>query len=102
MGYDSYTFGFNEPTLASLAYVCYFLAFLFYSGYLMARSSRALRVARGQVALVGAGVGGASVVGSVYWDGTQPRAPSGVRIGSHSIPSPVSGGPSTSKMVPSE
>src|SRR5437660_10177458 len=57
MGFDSYTFGFNEPTLASMAYVCYFLAFVFYSGYLMARSSRSLRVARGQTALAGAGAG---------------------------------------------
>jgi len=60
MGFDSYTFGFNEPTLASLAYVCYFLAFVFYSGYLMARSARSLRVARGQAVLAGAGAGASS------------------------------------------
>src|SRR3954447_17617193 len=57
MGFDSYTFGFNEPTLASLAYVCYFLAFMFYSAYLMSRSARSLRVAGGQTALAGAGAG---------------------------------------------
>lgn len=55
MGFQEYTFGFNEPTMASLAYVCYLLAFVFYSGYLMAKSSRSLKVARGTVALAGAG-----------------------------------------------
>ena len=60
MGFEEFTFGLNEPTLTSLAYICYLLAFIFYSGYLVARSSRALRVPRGQVALAGAGgmVGG--------------------------------------------
>src|SRR5437870_614318 len=58
MGFQSYVFGFNEPTFTSLAYVCYLLAFMSYSAYLMSRSSRALRAPRGRIALAGAGAGG--------------------------------------------
>src|SRR5437879_200190 len=77
MGFDSYVFGFNEPTLASLAYVCYFLAFVFYSAHLIARSSRSLRAVSGP-ALVGAGAsaGGAGTVdvGVSYDEGdARPR-----------------------------
>lgn len=61
MGFDSYTFGLNEPTLTSFAYVCYLAAFLFYSGYLMTKSGRALRVSRSQMALAGASGGGGTV-----------------------------------------
>src|SRR5438128_1218546 len=58
---------FNEPTLTAFAYLCYLLAFLFYAGFLVSRSARALRVPKGQVALAGAGAG-ASVGGSIEVD----------------------------------
>lgn len=74
MGFQQYTFGFNEPTLTSLAYICYLLAFVFFSGYLMARSSRSLRVARSNMTLAGAGGGGGTVDMSVsYGDAIESR-----------------------------
>ncbi len=60
MGFQSPTIGFNEPTLTSLAYFCYLLAFLFYSGYLVSRSAQALTFRRSRVALAMAGAGGAT------------------------------------------
>ena len=62
MGFESYVFGFNEPTLTSAAYLLYLLAFMCYSAYLMSLSSRTLRVARSQMALAGAGAGGTGTV----------------------------------------
>ena len=62
MGFEEYTFGLNEPTLTSTAYVCYLAAFVFFSAYLISLSSRALRVPRRQLALAGAGQGGVGTV----------------------------------------
>jgi hypothetical protein len=59
--FQSYTVTFNEPTLTSLAYVCYLLAFLFYCGYLMTRSELAVLMPRSRLALAGA-VGGVAGV----------------------------------------
>lgn len=58
MGFESATLGFNEPTLTSLAYVCYLLAFLSYSAHLVTRVGRTVRVAHSNMALAGAGAGG--------------------------------------------
>ncbi len=44
MGFDSDIFGFNEPTLTKLAYICYMAAFLVYAGYLMTMNAPAARV----------------------------------------------------------
>jgi cytochrome c-type biogenesis protein CcsB len=61
MGFESSTIGFNEPTLTSVAYICFLLSFLFYTVHLLARSAKAVRVSSGQIALAGAGAGGGTV-----------------------------------------
>src|SRR5205814_6010446 len=66
MGFLSPVFGFNEPTLTTLAYVSYLLAFLLYTVHLLTGSARVVTVARGQMALAGAGAGmGTGAGGSV-------------------------------------
>jgi cytochrome c-type biogenesis protein CcsB len=75
MGFESYTFGFNESTLTSVAYVCYLLAFVFYCGYLMTRSGRALRARSGQMALAGAGASGGGSVSVTFAEGEDERPP---------------------------
>lgn len=72
MGFNEYVMGFNEPTLTSLAYVCYLLAFLLYSGYLMTLSGQPLRSASGHVALAGAGTGGGGGTVDVTLTGGEP------------------------------
>jgi|SRR5687768_9327613 len=62
MGFEEYVFGLNEATLTSAAYVCYLLAFVFYSAHLISLSSRALRVPKGQMPLAGAASGGGGSV----------------------------------------
>jgi|SRR5688572_25706676 len=52
------SFGLNEPTLISIAYFSYLLAFLMYAAYLTMRSSPALLVRRSSVALAGASTSG--------------------------------------------
>jgi cytochrome c-type biogenesis protein CcsB len=58
MFFESPVFGFNEPTLTTLAYVCYLLAFLLYTLRLLTGSGQGVAVARGRMALAGAGTGG--------------------------------------------
>lgn len=64
MGFESSSLGFNEPTLTSVAYVCYLLAFIFYAVYLFTRSASTVRVASasGSMALAGAGAGSGGTV----------------------------------------
>lgn len=57
MGFDSPTLGFNEPTLTVAAYLSYLTAFLFFCGYLMTRSGRALIAPRRALVPAGAGAG---------------------------------------------
>lgn len=55
MGFESPSFGFNEPTLTIVAYFSYLVAFLFFCAYLMTRSGRAVIAPKRQVTLAGAG-----------------------------------------------
>src|SRR5437870_1780724 len=57
MGFPSPAFGFNEPTLTTVAYVSYLLAFLLYTMHLLTGSGRVVVVARGHMVLAGAGMG---------------------------------------------
>lgn len=72
MGFQDYTFGLNEPTLTSAAYVCYLLAFMLFSGYLVSLSSRSLRVTRSGVAMAGAGASGGNVGVSLHMGEERP------------------------------
>ncbi|MDQ3929812.1 MAG: c-type cytochrome biogenesis protein CcsB [Chloroflexota bacterium] len=74
MGFESATLGFNEPTLTSLAYICYLLAFLSFSAHLLTKAGRTVHVVQGTMALAGAGVGG-NVDVTVTSDG-ETRRPS--------------------------
>jgi cytochrome c-type biogenesis protein CcsB len=58
MFFPSPVFGFNEPTLTTLAYVGYMLAFLLYTVHLITKERPGVAIARTGVALAGAGVGG--------------------------------------------
>lgn len=60
MGFESSTFGFNEPTLTVVAYIAYLAAFLFFCAYLMTRAGRAVIAPQRQVTLAGAGAGAGS------------------------------------------
>jgi cytochrome c-type biogenesis protein CcsB len=55
MGFESASFGLNEPTLTSAAYVFYLLSFLFYTVHLLTRAGQGVRYARGQAATAGMG-----------------------------------------------
>jgi cytochrome c-type biogenesis protein CcsB len=55
MGFDSASFGLNEPTLTSVAYVFYLLSFVFYAVHLLTRAGRGVRYAAGTAAAAGAG-----------------------------------------------
>lgn len=57
MGFDTPTFGFNEPTLTAVAYVSYLIAFLFFCGYLMTRAGRPIIVPSRQAPLAGTATG---------------------------------------------
>jgi cytochrome c-type biogenesis protein CcsB len=76
--FSDLSFGLNEPTLTSVAYFCYLLAFLMYAAYLTIRSSPALLVRSRSVALAGASTGGTIDLPGA--DGNQPtkRQPSQV------------------------
>lgn len=63
MGFDPSPVGLNEPTLTTLTWVCFLLAFLLYTVHLLTRSARPARVAVGQMAMAGAGGG------TVEWSG---------------------------------
>jgi cytochrome c-type biogenesis protein CcsB len=58
------SFGLNEPTLTSLAYFSYLVAFLLYATYLTLRSPSAVAVRSRGVALAGASSAGTVEVGS--------------------------------------
>jgi cytochrome c-type biogenesis protein CcsB len=75
------SFGLNEPTLTSLAYFCYLVAFILYAAYLTMRSPSAVVVRSRGVALAGAGAGGTigMTTGSARDEGT-------VRAGGSSAP----------------
>ncbi len=55
MGFDPTPLGFNEPTLTTLTFVSYLLAFMCYAVHLLAKSSSVAHVASGRMALAGAG-----------------------------------------------
>ena len=55
MGFESASFGLNEPTLTSAAYVFYLLSFLFYAVHLLTRAGQGVRFASGSAAVAGAG-----------------------------------------------
>src|SRR5438045_2060236 len=68
MGFSSPSLGFNEPTLTTVAYVCYLLGFLLYTVHVLTRSGRLVGVSRGRMALAAAGMG--SSMGTVDVDMT--------------------------------
>ncbi len=62
MGFEPSQVGFNEPTLTTLTWACYLLAFLFYTIHLLTKSAGTVRVAHRQMALAGAGMGAGGTV----------------------------------------
>ncbi|MDQ6693767.1 MAG: c-type cytochrome biogenesis protein CcsB [Chloroflexota bacterium] len=75
MGFDPTPLGFNEPTLTTVTFVSYLLAFICYAVHLLAKSSGVAHVARGRMALAGAGAGGTS---DVVFSGGASQGRSGV------------------------
>ncbi len=73
MDFTSAVFGFNEPTLTTLTYICYVLACICYGAHLLTKSGRAVAVTRGELALAGAGAGGGTVEVSMS-DGERSRS----------------------------
>jgi len=57
MDFSAPVFGFNEPTLTTLTYICYVLACICYGVHLLTKSARAVAMPRGEMALAGAGGG---------------------------------------------
>ena len=71
--FQSYTFGFNEPTMTWVAYVCHLLALLIYSGLLRVRSSGPLALSRNPMVRANDAAGsGASEEGATHANAADP------------------------------
>ncbi len=81
MGFASASLGFNEPTLTSLAYICYLLAFLCYSTHLLTKGSSVVAVSRRGSRLAGAGAGGGEVDVAISDDAERPPFSTSILFG---------------------
>src|SRR5437762_12463133 len=81
MGFASPVFGFNEPTLTTVAYVSYLLAFILFAVHILTRSRSQVVMAHSVMAFVGAGAaagGTMDVPMGVPMGELQERRPSGL------------------------